>query len=566
MTLEELQCCVESRIWKRGADYAEHGQVIALSREGSRVIALVEGSEPHPYDVWLDLAMPAQNEEAWSCNCPMGVDSLLCKHVVAAAIVAETEGEVLSEDEDEEDAALVPADRPPKDALEAFLAGQPAEALAERLSALAAEFEEVDRALRFWMRTAQADNNSDLRNAISGMIGRPRFLDWRASNDYARRLDAIVDMLQGMLSGQPERVADAAAYALKRLFKIYERADDSGGAVGDALRDFGRLHAEATRRSSIDPAKLARELLKLQQADHWGILPLDAYREALGEQGLRIYGDALEKRWAALPPPEPPRRHHTLYSGEDSQRLHLRLLLEEWCRVTGDIDRLIAIKAEDLTRPHVYLDLVECCIEHGRDKAALDWAERGHRAFPDSMRLCEALAERYQQEGFGEDALTMRWRSFELQPHEAAFRKLKEAAGDDWPQWRERALDFVQHKEPTGANGVRDVSIRVALLLTDGAVGEAFQVLHGSGCRNDILEPLARAAEDSHPQQAAQLYRFLVEQTLPLRTGKYGDIVAMLQRFAALAPPESASAYLAELRARFRAKRNFTRDLDACGL
>lgn len=564
MTLEELRSCVESRIWKRGADYAEYGHVIALSREGSRVIALVEGSEPHPYDVWLDFAMPAQNEDAWSCNCPMGVDSLLCKHVVAAAIVAETEGEVLPEDED--DAFHVPADRPPKDALEAFLAQQPADVLAERLNALAAEFDEVDRALRFWMRTAQADNNSDLRNAISGMIGRPRFLDWQASNDYARRLDAIVDMLQGMLSGQPERVADAAAYALKRLFKIYERADDSGGGVGDALRDVGRLHAEATRRSSIDSPKLARELLKLQQADHWGILPLDAYREALGEQGLRIYGDALEKRWAALPPPEPPRRSHSFYSGEDSQRLHLRLLLEDWCRVTGDIDRLIAIKAEDLTRPYAYLNLVKCCIEHGRDKPALDWAERGHKAFPDDPRLCEALAERYRQEGFGEDALSMRWRSFELQPHEAAFGELREAAGDDWPQWRERALDFVQHKERTGANGVRDVSSRIALLLAEDAVGEALEVLQGNGCRNNILERLAHAAADSHPQQAAQLYRSLVEQMLPQRTGKYGDIVEMLQRFSALAPPESASAYLGELRTRFRAKRNFIRDLDACGL
>jgi uncharacterized Zn finger protein len=78
-----LRKAAGEKVFARGQDYADHGQVSLLSASADGVLAAAFGTMD--YTVWLKRPGP---EVSGHCTCPAFEDAGLCKHLVAAALLA----------------------------------------------------------------------------------------------------------------------------------------------------------------------------------------------------------------------------------------------------------------------------------------------------------------------------------------------------------------------------------------------------------------------------------------------------------------------------------------------
>lgn len=566
LDLAALNDLAGATYWKRGEAYFRDGHAELQSFDATAASAVVLGSEPYRVELRHDASRSGADAWRGTCACPLGQDGETCKHIVAAAL--SWQAALAGETADADGAIKLPP--PAGSALAAFLREQSAEALAERLLAIADEHRDVHRALTFWMQTTRADTPQALRQALSAMIGSPGLLDWRGSSAFARRLDPLLELLHETLAANPARAVSACEYVLSRLIKIYARSDDSGGAIGEQVAEVAELHARACTAAAGNPLELAATLLKLQEADEWNHFPIRRYAPALGAAGLDAYGARLRKRWRALPPAPKADRY-----GFDSERVRLKRLLEQFLVEQADVDGLLELKGSDLGSAFAFLDLAQTCLQHGREKAALDWAERGLKAFPDEPRLQVLLADFYQRDGLDDEALALRWKLFEGYSGPEAFLALKAAAASRWPNWRERALALVKTREsaaagrqrmplqrPVGSGATRPVSLRVQLHLAEAQIADALAAADEGDCSPQILQRLALAAEAASRTEAAKVYSRLIPALLSSASGRYDEVVALIQRRARLVKPGDARAFEAELRAKHKAKRNFIKLLD----
>src|SRR5690606_9696335 len=104
------------------------------------------------------------------------------------------------------------------------------------------------------------------------------------------------------------------------------------------------------------------------------------------------YRRLAETEWAKLPalPPGSPRTF-------DGPRFRVTAIMESLARASGDIDALVAIKARDLSHAYDFLTIAQLLHEAKRPDEALDWAERGLKAFPHDIdsRLLLWIADQY---------------------------------------------------------------------------------------------------------------------------------------------------------------------------
>jgi hypothetical protein len=110
----------------------------------------------------------------------------------------------------------------------------------------------------------------------------------------------------------------------------------------------------------------------------------DTYAAVLGEKGLATYRRLAEAEWARVPP---------LDAGGDDRdkygrRFRITHIMETLARRTGDVEAVVAVKKRDLSLPYAYLQIAETYRDAGRHDAALEWAERGMKAFPQRAWLC----------------------------------------------------------------------------------------------------------------------------------------------------------------------------------
>lgn len=116
LSVRELQDLAGMDVYLRGRDYLVDGRVAGLTVEGGQATVAVHGTAA--YDARLRVAEGALD---FGCTCPMGVEDVVCKHVVAVGLAA-IEGVTGAEASAHQLGAAHPQSR---DAVEAWLAAQP---------------------------------------------------------------------------------------------------------------------------------------------------------------------------------------------------------------------------------------------------------------------------------------------------------------------------------------------------------------------------------------------------------------------------------------------------------
>jgi uncharacterized Zn finger protein len=260
---------------------------------------------------------------------------------------------------------------------------------------------------------------------------------------------------------------------------------------------------------------------------------------------------------------------------------------DRWKKSTGDIEALVAVKSRDLSEAFHFLEIAQIYQAAGNNQVALEWAERGARAFPvhTDGRLRDFLIEQYHKQGRHDAAIAMAWTSFRERPGLEAYQHLHRCAlrAKQWPQWpqrREKALLLLREystgkkkqprKSERGAPARADHSDLVEIYLWEGDVETAWTEAKGGSCHGALWLRLAEARAKDNPEDAIAVYSEQLKPALQwAQQSTYEQAVHILRKIRKLMMRIGKQAEFVSLvesiRAQYKYRRNFMKLLDAQG-
>lgn len=569
ITEASLRTLAGDKSFARGVEYFESGAVGALVETGDALKARVSGT--HEYGV--SLAANGRRLD-YACACPVGEGGDFCKHAVAVGLswLAQRAGEL---------AVPTFTRKPEVDALRGYLAGQPKEQLVDLLMQQA----ENDSALcsRLSAQAALKQTPTDiqvLKDTVRKSFAVRGFVDYYGMRNLVQRAVPIVELLAGLIQdGHATQAVDLAEYAMRRGLAVYENSDDSSGALGDLLREIAGLHLKACRAAPPPGPILADSFFAFRLDDQWDFFAFGDYAPLFGEEGLKTYRTLAQKAWEKVPArgvqADPGRDDLPSYS----EHFTITRIMEELAERDGDTDALVAIMSRNLTLPYHFLEIARRLESVGRHDEALDWAERGRKAFPDrhDSRLVDFLADEYGRRGQHEEAMALTWEQFQQQPALVSYQRLKtctERAGT-WNDWRTKVLAWLhegflnagKHDRRRGVWMSRDHSLLVEIFLWEGDSDTALAEAKAGGCGESLWFSIAEAREAKHPEDTAAIYQARLDGIVKQANNRAYDqaavLVARVHDLTRRTKQEKEfAAWLEAVRIKHKAKRNFMQRLD----
>jgi uncharacterized Zn finger protein len=574
MDLFQLKRLCDARSFARGEAYFNEGRVVSLTEDEGVLTAVVSGQQDYRLKLQWD-----DREVEYSCNCPVGLDGVFCKHLVAAGL-----------------AWINPDVKPSRrkggtktrettqDKIQDFLKLQDKSTLIQMLADEAAE----NRSLRERLLLQAARLNSagvDLaayRKAIASTTRTNGFVDYYAAPDYARRVQQVVDSIAALLDdGHPAAVIQLTEYMLAKLENAIGHMDDSDGYMGGILPELHDLHHRACLKAKPDPVTLAQRLFEWEIRSDWEIFYGSAgnYADVFGAEGLAEYRRLAESQWSCIPP---------LGAGDkddevSNKRFRVTSIMEELAMQTGDPEAIVEVRRRDLSHSYSYLKIAEIYREAGENDKALAWAEEGLNSFPQrDSRLVEFLAQEYHRRGRHEDAMKLVWEQFVESPSLGHYQELRANAikvepNSNWPAWREKALAHVrwviarekQDQKPRDWHWVTrpDNSRLVEIFLWEKRYDEAWQEASTGGCSDTLWLRVTATREKKHPSDAIPVYQEMIVTMLKRSNNSaYEESVSLIRKIrelmVRLRRENEFEDYLAALRVEYKRKRNFMKLLD----
>jgi hypothetical protein len=234
---------------------------------------------------------------------------------------------------------------------------------------------------------------------------------------------------------------------------------------------------------------------------------IDSVEELLKDGHMKL----AETEWAKVP---------VLGTGRDDsqkygKRFRITHIMETLASLAGDVEALVAIKLRDLSSAYSYLQIAETCKGAGMHDLALEWAERGVKAFPvrTDGRLREFLAREYHRLKRHDEAMVLIWTEFTESPALERYRILKAHADRIglWNPWRERALEYLRETIAKAKDGRKDDgwgryvaadhSDFVRIFLWEKDVEAAWREAGAGGCSDGLWMELAGKREKDHPEE-----------------------------------------------------------------
>lgn len=566
-------------VFARGQTYAASGAIETLEDaepapgEQVALAAVVQGTQPYQVRVWID----EENDLDGECDCPHAQDGNFCKHLVALCLAwrGDLGGEAPAPDAQAARKVAAVAKRARtqasnRDALHAFVRAQPAQALAERLWAWAGYDRALMADLKAWQAEHSAGNDTKaLRGAIGDLLRqRSGYLDWHEMPTYMRRAGRVLPLLQPWLQRDPAELRALCEHALRCLYKVAEHADDSNGELGGLMQDLIALLTQALH-AAPPPAAWVERWFTLMAEDPWGLWDEKAILAAAGPAVLARYTERVREEWDRW------QRSHPATGRYDYQRSQLRGRYLASIAAQGDPRALRDAMAASAADPGEFHDLVALCEGQGWYREAFQWAQAAAKRHPQDWRSEDDLLRCYERDGWDEEALAIWRRRLAANASPDVYQsalKAAERAGRDrtayraelfaWAEQREADALQARRKNPYGQQAgamERDVSLRTAWLLADRDLEAALALVQQSGvrCAAATLETLARKLPRRHHADAAQLLQRVFAQAMERATSPYAKPLELVREILERLPSAQQAAWLAELRTRYKPKRNF---------
>jgi len=463
-----------------------------------------------------------------------------------------------------------------------YLAGQDKTALVNMLMEQTVDHDRLRQ--RLLMRAAKRGPRgldiATYRRAIDDAVDQGGFVDYHEAYDYARGIDEAIDAIEEILKeGHAAEVIELAEHALEAVEAAIGSVDDSDGNLGGVLERLQELHHKACKKARPDAEALARRLFEWELGTDYDVFHGAAatYADVLGKKGLAVYRKLAEAEWAKVPALGLSRDDPNKYG----KRLRITHIMETLARQAGDVEAVVAVKKRDLSSAYAYLQIAETYQRARKRDLALEWAERGVKAFPErtDSRLREFLAAEYHRRNRHEDAMTLIWAQFTESPNLEQYRNLKVHADrvGEWRAWQQKALGFLRETIAKAKRENRpdrwgwprrtDHSELVRVFLWQKDVEAAWREAKEGGCSDDLWLELAARREKDHPADVLAIYQGQIDPTLDRKNnGAYRDAIHLLRKVRGLMVRLGREAefvvYLQSIRAAHKPKRNFMRLLD----
>jgi uncharacterized Zn finger protein len=568
---QTLRRMAGAQSFERGEGYFFDGRVRNLAEDCGKIAAEVRGTQAYRVTLWAE-----DGGLEYSCSCPLGDDGVFCKHCVAVGLawLDPTGGAQKRIPKREKPTVTM-------DDVRAWLTDHDKSKLVNLLMEQAmADGRLRQRLLLEVARTgAKGIDLTTYQRAIDAAVNAGDFVDYEDAFDYAQGIEEAVKSIETLLKDERAvEVIELTEYALERVERAIEHMDDSDGHMGGILEQLQTLHLAACKQAKPDPEALARRLFAWEMRTPWDTFygAVAAYAGVLGKSGLAMYRRLAEAEWAKVPSFGPKDRLRNDY-GRYSRITHV---METLARQAGDVEALVAIKQRDLSMPYAYLQIAEIYREAKQPDRALEWAERGLKAFPKDPdpRLQDFLAEEYHRRKRHDEAMALIWAQYVVRPDLEMYQKLKHHADriGQWPAWREKALTALRGAVAAAKQKGRDYwawdgranhSELVRIFLWEKDLEAAWAEAKSGGCSHDLWLEFAAKREKDHPEDALAVYRDQIEPVLARKNNDaYREAIGLLRKvhglLARLDREKEFGDYLAALRLKHKPKRNFMNLLD----
>jgi uncharacterized Zn finger protein len=599
-----LRQASSAAIFQRGKNYAASGAVDVTSEDPMPEPALhaqVSGTEIYTTEVWME-----DDAVAGDCDCPNAAEGWFCKHQVAVALVwrdrLSGKTPVIDEALHEKLQTGAKRARTVKDkrqALADFLRGQDAPALADKLLEFADRDRDLSRELHQWHQLSTASHEpSDLKPLITEMLSPGRgFIAWGESYSYVARAEKVLPLLQQARARDAASAAALCLHALRRCWGVLEQADDSDGDIGGLCQEIGAEWVRSLQAAGPQPARFGDTYLQVQLDDPFGCFDAAEAEAAIGAPALGRYQQALAERWrqakdavlalkaervakaAARKGRAPVYERSNVHESSlwTLERLHLAQL-----QSAGEIDAMLAVLREDLSDAHAHSQVVAFLEKHRRFREAFVQAEQGRKAFPDDVRLQDDLLRCYERDGWTTEALALRRQQFDHWPSVERYQlvlKAGQADGQDVATLRQSLQEGLLAREDaaiarpaqlarygslraTTTRHARDVTLRAEIFCAEKRWVEACALVAPPAvCRDAVLNQIAMHLPVSHKEQAIELLLRVFDSAMRQASSPYENELRLVGEIGRRMNPDRRTAWLAQLRTAYKAKRNFMRDL-----
>lgn len=546
--IDALRRIAGDKVFARGEAYFRDSLVEILSIEPKRVKARVSGSEEY-----ITALSGHADKIGGDCSCPAIENWGWCKHLVAVALAVNdmiANGQEVAEG--------------PYARIRSHLLSMESRALAEMILELAERDSALLRRLDMAANAATDDDATLLKRfkkAINDATRTRGFVAYDMASGWA---EGVMDVLQGIEELiTDERAALALSLidqAIERIEKAISNIDDSDGYCTELLQEAQSIHLEACLAAKPDPIALAHSLFVREVEGDWDTFrkAAPAYAEVLGEKGLAEFYHLAAQAWEKLPPLHGGKRTKSDFS---PRRMRLEGIMDFFAERQGDVKARIAILAKDLSSPWRYCQLASFCLEQGLTDEALRWAEEGLWQFeddPPDERLVELAVELLLKAKRKADAQTVLRHSFERRPGLDLYKRLCKIGGKDEAELAKAFLrDSLSKTKPSSRRDFPAETL-IRILVEEKRFAEAWQVTQKHGATDELKEALAMASEKEFRQEALSVYAGSVDRLVSLGgNDNYERALRWVDRIGRLRTPVEQAGYVAGLRARFKAKRNF---------
>jgi uncharacterized Zn finger protein len=570
LTLRVVRELADARTFARGEAYFHDGTVGLLDADEQEVRASVKGTQRYR----VRLAVGADDELEYECDCPVGDEGTFCKHAVAVALSwLENAGEEVFRSS-EESGKPRKKRKTNEEHIREYLGTLNEDALREWLMEAADRDRGIRDKLLFSAKAKGGSDASSLKSVVRQVTRISGFVDWRHAGDYAGRLADLAQMLDERIADGDPKLVEIIEQAIAQAEDALGHIDDSDGSVMPMIMELRDVHIRACNALKPNPEELAERLFRFQTAGDWdtfhSVLP--AYQQPLGQSGFGRYRELVETAWKRLPAlgPEAARTHFEV------DRFRVEHAMEELAQTSGDVEALIAAKAHNLSSPHAFLELAEVLREHDRYDEALAWAEKGISAFKgerldDLVKFC---IEEHLRRGNGHQVEALAWQRFVQQPGSDPYFELARVA-KQIGRGEELATKAVQHlwqlvraeeapsakRLPSWQPPIR--SALVAIHLRQKGAAKAWEAFCGGPVDMRLWDKVAAMRGKTHPEDAIAIYKKLLPHVVNAGTrgAQYGQAFEIVKAIEALRVAQKKETVfrqeLAELRTTWKAKRNF---------
>ena len=559
---DKLREAAGETTFSRGKAYWREGRVRFSQPNGQEFRATVAGTET--YRVKL---RKAGDSLAGSCTCPAFADMPVCKHMVAVALAVNA----------------LPAAQDGKvnigenDLVARFLESLPRERLVAMIRDFSDRFPEIDRSLDLAASTLVTDDRTILarfRGALEDAIDIDDYVDYSDAPGWASNVEEVLDAVALLVDdGRADIAMTLVEEAIEGLGQAAEMIDDSDGGISGLVYRCLEIHALAAAKARPSPKEFAARLVELALEHEFfdaGEI-VSAYGDILGETGLAEVERLALVGLDLLPPV----KRGTEYFDDPSwsDRRSLVYLADDCAARRGDLDARIAVRKRDLSHVQDYLRIVELLVDGGRDADALAWLREALFVFEDEQddRLVAAALPVFDRAGLAAEADRLVWESFSSRPSKTLFNLLMQRTdATSREEVTNKAITYLQDRLDRG--GGQDsqrwhgTELLVDLLTTQARYGDAWQAVDHYQLPEMavVVENLTEASLNSHPDRATVIWRRQITELVGIGGNEnYKAAHKLLARLADVASKSETaadhSAYVLDLRARYRAKRNFMR-------